>query len=112
MTEIRKRRKVLFPGNRKLVLRVIEENSGITLKQVRKKLKKIHEDWHPTKYVLIRHVLGLCQTKHVIVKPDGVRNGLKKILSDHVRNKSTDEEERFLNLAKKARCYSVNEQTK
>lgn len=80
---------MMLPGNRKLVLRVIEENPGITLWQIRTKLKEIHKDWHPSRYVLIRHVLGLASANLVKVKPKPSIDKLKKLIHDYkeLRNK-------------------------
>ena len=74
----RKAEKIVLPGNRKLVLRVIKENPGIRLWHIKLKLKKIHRDWHVSRYVLIRHVLGLHSSKLIIIRPKARIDDLKK----------------------------------
>jgi hypothetical protein len=69
---------------------VIKENPGIRLWHIKPKLKKIHRDWHVSRYVLIRHVLGLYSSKLIIIQPKARIDDLKKLLEDY-RNLRKDE---------------------
>jgi hypothetical protein len=68
----------LLPGNRKIVLEVIEENPGKTIWQLRPLLKEKHKDWHVSAYSLVSHILGLNSAGLVRIAPLGNVGALSK----------------------------------